>query len=800
MIKKSYSLLLFLLSALYINAQTIVVIDSEDSRVIKDVAVFNDNKTKFGYTSLAGEFKINAFDDTDFLNFQHPSYENIRLTKKEVEENDFTVMLVYKTFKIDEFIISANRWEQNKEEVPNKITLIRKPSIDFANPQTTADLLETSGEVFIQKSQLGGGSPMIRGFSTHRVLIVVDGVRMNNAIFREGNVQNVISLDPNIIETAEVIFGPGAVVYGSDAIGGVMDFHTKRALLSTSEKINVKVNALARTSSANSEKTGHIDFNIGGIKVAFLSSITFSSFGDLRMGSVNHPEYTRPEYVKRIDGNDSIKTNPDPNIQVPTGYAQYNFTEKLRFQPTDKLNITLSSQISNTSDIPRYDRLIQYKDGDLKYGDWYYGPQKWMMNNVSVEWKPENILFDAVKMVTARQDFTESRHDRKLYGTYLREKYEKVVAWSANIDFNKSIGNNLLYYGIEAVRNNISSTAEGWELVLNQTMSEAPRYPDGENIYTNLAAYAGFKIDLSGSLILNSGIRYNYNALYSTFLDNSFYNLPFTEIDQKNDAITGSVGLVLSPGDETQLSMNLSSGFRAPNLDDIGKVFDSEPGNVIVPNPDLQAEKAYNIDLGINQNIFNLLHFEITGFFTLLDNAMVRRDFHFNGKDSIIYADELSQVFSIVNAGNAIVYGTQIAIQMSPVRNFRIKSNINYTKGEDQDGIPLRHVSPLYGSTHFIFESKKFKADLYALYNGELPSNQMSPSELNKAFMYATDISGNPYSPSWYTINLKTSYQLGNFGMLNVGIENIFDHRYRPYSSGIVSPGRNIIIALRVVI
>ncbi|MCD4769673.1 MAG: TonB-dependent receptor plug domain-containing protein, partial [Bacteroidales bacterium] len=251
MIKKLFSLLLFSFSALYINAQTIVVIDFEDSRAIKDVAVFNNNKTKFGYTNLAGEFKINAFDDNDFLNFQHPSYENIRLTRKEVEENDFTVMLVYKTFEIDEFIISATRWEQNKEEVPNKITLIRKPSIDFANPQTAADLLAISGEVYIQKSQLGGGSPMIRGFSTHRVLLVVDGVRMNNAIFREGNVQNVISLDPNIIETTEVIFGPGAVVYGSDAIGGVMDFHTKRALLSTSEKINVKVNALARTSSAN---------------------------------------------------------------------------------------------------------------------------------------------------------------------------------------------------------------------------------------------------------------------------------------------------------------------------------------------------------------------------------------------------------------------------------------------------------------------------------------------------------------------------------------------------------------------
>ena len=128
--------------------------------------------------------------------------------------------------QLDEVFISFNKWEQNSKEIPNMIEKVNLRDARLRNPQTTADLLGQIGSVFIQKSQLGGGSPMIRGFATNRVLMVVDGVRMNNAIYRSGNIQNIISIDPLSLDGAEVVFGPGSLIYGSDAIGGVMDFHT----------------------------------------------------------------------------------------------------------------------------------------------------------------------------------------------------------------------------------------------------------------------------------------------------------------------------------------------------------------------------------------------------------------------------------------------------------------------------------------------------------------------------------------------------------------------------------------------
>ncbi len=800
MLKYIFTGLLLILSGQYLLAQKLIVIDAADQKPIKDVAVYNDSKTRFGYTDLAGEFSINSFNDSDYLNFQHPSYENIRLTRKEIEESNYRVVMHYLTFDIEEFVVSANRWEQNKMEVPNKIVQVRKPEIDFMNAQTAADLLNLSDEVFVQKSQLGGGSPMIRGFATNRVLLVVDGVRMNTAIFREGNIQNVISLDPNIMESTEIIFGPGAIVYGSDAIGGVMNFNSRKALLSTSEKTNVKVEAMGRRSTANKETTGHVQFNIGGSKVAFLSSVTFSTFGDLMMGNTRHPDYTRANYQKQVNGVDSMFVNTDPDLQVGTAYSQYNFTEKLRFQPTEKLNLVFASHISRSSDVPRYDRLIEYKDDVLKYGDWYYGPQLWIMNNLSVEWKPGSILFDQVKTVIARQDFEESRHDRKFDNPVIRQRYEKVIAYSANIDFEKSIGNKEIYYGVEAVLNDVSSTAESWDLDLEVSSPESTRYPDGENKYYTISAYAGFNFNISSRFFINTGARYNYSELHSTIVDNSFFNFPFTKIDLENSAVTGSVGFVFLPNNKTKLNLNVSTGFRTPNLDDVGKVFDSEPGNVVVPNPDLTPEYAWNVDLGFSKDVLETVKLELIGFATLLENAMVRREFDFYGEDSIMYNGELSKVLAVVNAGHAMVYGAHASIELAPSKSLRLKSNINYTRGEDQDGIPLRHVTPLYGSTHLIYKNKKIKADLYASYNGELSYSQLAPSEQDKPLIYASDEDGKPYSPAWYTINIKTSYQLGTFGLLNAGIENILNHRYRPFSSGIVAPGRNFIVSLRVFI
>jgi hemoglobin/transferrin/lactoferrin receptor protein len=188
---------------------------------------------------------------------------------------------------------------------------------------------------------------------------------------------------------------------------------------------------------------------------------------------------------------------------------------------------------------------------------------------------------------------------------------------------------------------------------------------------------------------------------------------------------------------------------------------------------------------------------EVTGFYTHITNLMVRRDYIFNGQDSIYYDGTLSNVQAIQNASGGWLAGASIDLRADIARQVGFTATLNYTTGKDDEGYAIRHVTPLFGSVGLSYAASKVKVEARLDYNGEIAYRNLAPSEREKTYMYATDEAGNPYSPSWYTINLLGYYQVNAFLQVNAGIENILDKRYRPYSSGIVAPGRNFMIALR---
>lgn len=266
----------------FAQTTSISVIDSTNANPIKNVSIY-DHSDLLSRTDSKGLAHLLALHDTATLKFLHESYIDKKLTVAKIKELNYTVKLSPSVVTLDKMVVSASKWEEDKSEVPIKINTVTKKDADFYNPQTAADLLSTSNEVFVQKSQLGGGSPMIRGFSANSVLLVIDGVRMNNAIYRSGNLQNVISLDANTIERAEIIFGPGSIIYGSDALGGVVSFTSRNPVLSGNEKFKASSDAMGRFSSVNLEKTGHLTVNLGTKIFGSLSSFTYSDFDDLRM-------------------------------------------------------------------------------------------------------------------------------------------------------------------------------------------------------------------------------------------------------------------------------------------------------------------------------------------------------------------------------------------------------------------------------------------------------------------------------------------------------------------------------------
>ncbi|WP_317130359.1 TonB-dependent receptor plug domain-containing protein [Antarcticibacterium arcticum] len=495
---------------------------------------------------------------------------------------------------------------------------------------------------------------MIRGFSTNRLLLTVDGVRMNNAIFRSGNIQNIISIDPLAVNHTEVLLGPGSVIYGSDAIGGVMNFFTLKPRFSFKEE-RINGNVLTRYSTANEEKTTHGDINFGFEKWAFLTSVTYSDFGNLKMGSHGPEDYLRGEYVEIRNGEDQLVQNKDPRVQVPTGYNQINLLQKIAWQPNDIWDITLGAYYSTTSDFSRYDRLYQKRNGQFRSAQWYYGPQTWFLGNLQLSKKGNGKLYDKAKFTGAYQYFGESRHDRNFKKEILYSTSEKVDAYSANLDFEKGFIKDKLFYGVEYVINYISSRGGG-ENIFNGTAASHPaRYPDGSS-WQSLAAYTGYQMELHNNFHMQFGARYNAIILRANFKD-SFYELPYSNANLNTGALTGSVGINWQARKNLTWKANVATAFRAPNIDDVGKIFDSEPGSVVVPNPQLKPEYAYNAEMGVNWKVTEHIIFDLSSFYTILDNAMVRRDFNLNGERTLVYQGEINNIQAIQNAAGAWVYG-----------------------------------------------------------------------------------------------------------------------------------------------
>ena len=392
-------------------AQTLTVKDREDLHVLELVTLISFDGKVSAVTNQKGEVLLKPFYDKSGIEIRRLGYQTKRTSFEELERKRFILLLEPQALESEQVIISVSRWNEKNDEVAQRVSVLGSKELSMQQPQTAADFLAATGQVFIQKSQLGGGSPMIRGFATNRVLISIDGVRMNNAIFRSGNLQNVINIDPFTLQQTEVLYGPASVMYGSDAIGGVMDFSTIDAAYSPDDELLIKSTANSRYSSANQEKTGHLGIQIGARKFTSYTAFTSSEFGDLRMGSNGPEDYLRTFYVEKENGTDVSRTNENSKIQKPTAYNQYNVLQKFSFRPNLETELSYSFRYSTTSDYPRYDRLLRTRRGNPRSAIWNYGPQKWMMHNVSLERRTETPLYDNMVARIAFQNFEESRID-----------------------------------------------------------------------------------------------------------------------------------------------------------------------------------------------------------------------------------------------------------------------------------------------------------------------------------------------------------------------------------------------------
>jgi len=714
-----------------------------------------------------------------------------------------------RTSYLDEMVVSANRIPEQRRNIAQQVKVMGPGVITNLNLQNSADLIVNSGVVAIQKSQQGGGSPILRGFEASRVLLVIDGVRMNNAIYRAGHLQNIITMDNTVLDRVEILFGPSSTVYGSDALGGVIHFYTRNPALSANDKTTFENNAFVRYGSVNSEKTGHLDFSIGGKKFGSLTSFTFSDVGDLKMGEKTNPSFgkqfgVRNQYVVRASDNgpDVLVDNKDPFVQKFSGYKQYDLLQKFLFAQSNRVKHLINFQYSTSTNIPRYDRLTDPgSSGGLKFAEWYYGPQKRLMGSYQLNVSELGSMADGLAATVSYQNIEESRHDRRFNNNNRNDRIEKIDVWGLTVELNKIIGKNNLRYGVDGQFNSLISTARSTDLVTDTENALNTRYPDGDNTMSSMAAFVTHTLHISDLLILNDGLRVGGSWLHSTFVDKTFFPFPYDEITQNNLVGSGNLGIIYTPT-SWKFSVMGSTGFRVPNIDDLTKVFDSAPGDVdnpgtlIVPNPNLKPEKTINVDANITRFFGDKLRIETVLFVTRFYDAIVTKPSTFNGEPVIDYGGYPANVFSNQNVGKAFLYGFSATLRADFCSAWSATASYNYTHGEvvNKDGpnSPLDHIAPAFGRIGVQYNIGKFASELFSNFNGwKYLSNYSSSGEDN--LQYATSEG----MPSWYTINLRTSYDVTKNIKVQLGIDNILDLQYRTFASGINAPGRNFTLTLR---
>jgi hemoglobin/transferrin/lactoferrin receptor protein len=698
----------------------------------------------------------------------------------------------------EEATVTALRFPEQLSKIPFAVKKIVNKGWNMNSPNM-GDVLQNSGAVFVQKSQGGGGSPVLRGFEASRVLLMVDGVRMNNAIFRAGHLQNVITVDANVLQFADVLYGPSSTMYGSDALGGVVNMFTLKPVLSNAAgKTNVSGNIGGRYSSAMNEFQLHADINIATNKWASLTSITGSDFGDIRQGDKRKAAYpnfgSKPFYVNTVSGNDFRVVNPDSNKQIASGYKQIDLMQKILYVPKAGREHVLNVQYSNSTDIPRYDRLTEVAGANPRFGEWYYGPQQRFLAAYQFNGTYQNRYFEKVQSVLSYQDVEESRFDRRFNNKVRNNRFEKIKVWGYTLDALHKKGPHEGHMGLDIQLNDLRSVAYGENIVTGVRSAINTRYADGDNNMNIWAVYYQHLYKIHNRLTLSGGARYTRAALRSTFVDRTIMKFPFTEAEQKKGAFSGNLGLTYSAPGNWRLAGLISTGFRAPNFDDLGKVFDSRAGSVVVPNPELKPEYTYNGEINVNKWGANA-SFGASMFYTLFRNAIVVDKFTFNNQPTIVYQGVNSTVLASQNKNKAYLYGASANFRFTVGGNTDIEGTATYTYARvktDSVDVPLDHIPPMYGRFGVKHRQAKWNAELFGLFNGQKKIKDYSNSGEDNQ-QYAT-VDG---MPSWMTLNLRTQFFIHPKISVLAGVENMLDTNYRLFASGISMPGRNFILSLR---
>ncbi|PIE89483.1 MAG: hypothetical protein CR997_10970 [Acidobacteria bacterium] len=658
-----------------------------------------------------------------------------------VQNEEIEIDVQHRGFAIYE-MVSANRIKQLALESPAEVTVIRPEDQQEKTTQLTTDLLKENAQIHLQKTNLGGGSPIIRGMSGNRVLYLVDGFRINNGTYRLGLNQYLNSVPAEAIGQIEVLGGPSGVQYGSDGLGGTIQ-------LLTADLFQDRENGIGFEQYVSTSDGTHIEtalFNWNSASFSALGHLKHNSFSNLMAGS-------------------------PVNEQIPTGYDQLDGSLNLGFKlgPTETLSMT--NLMSSAEDIPRTDRIWSGKD--LL---WTYSPQDFRLHGIRFKSDRPHFMWDAFEFGTAwmRQEEGRNRISAKK-PDIIRHSYNTVDTTQVNATFNKFISRHQLIYGFDYAHDTVDSWASKEDKTTGETTPDQPKFPD-DSRYTQYGAFLIDNWNLSGKMTLRAGLRYAKVRHSGTLTD----PLGLTRLE--NDNLSPVLSFSYKTGKHF-LSVSATQGFRAPNLEDALSAGFSNKG-FDAPNPFLQPETVWNGDLTYRYRSAKVL-FQSTLYTAVYDNLIERVPSTWQGDPR--YQGE--DVFMMDNVGRAEVWGAGLSLLYKLPLGWTLDADLALTRGtQTEKDEPMTRIPPLRGHFQLRWDCQPCRFAVDVDFAGH--QNRLSPDDLNDTRIPATG------TPGYAAIHLRSFWQMTSQLKLNASIENLGDKLYKQHGSGIYEPGRRFVLQL----
>ena len=732
--------------------------------------------------------------------------------------------------QLEEIAVTATRLEKETFRTPNTISVVQRPQIERVNADITPRILRETVGVWAQQTTVGQGSPLLRGLTGYQAFIQVDGVRLNNSTFRSGPNQYLSTISSDNLDRIEVLRGPGSMLYGSGAMGGVISLFTKDPTLDgTSESWIFQSRLFGRYASATQERLGRLELTGTHNRLGFAVGASARRFGDLDAGSGYDLHYknrkfeivtTRPAGVELFE--DPPRDVPEKwliDTQAPLGWKAYDGDAKIACQLNDNSTINLSYQLWRQPETPRYDKI-----STGEFDVFAFAPQNRDLVYATYLTKQVGAI-EQLRFTTSYHRQKEGRNAVKRDASERRERFDTVNTFGVNAQaMSTALPRQRVVFGGEFYLDTLDSRTVKTDLDTGaETVDEdLGRFIDGSQFWdANL--FLQDEIELHDQVELTLGGRL---TLFHTNADLSLRKPSFDEFDESGNALTGSAGVVVGVADGLNLVGNVATSFRAPSLNDTTAVEVTNEG-IDAPSPNLDPETGWTVEGGFKARYPQFIG-SATLFHSRINDLVTRVPVEevYNGQTlPKLYRDIQSanpgiEVSVFDNVDKVQIEGIEFA-GLVPIRSgWSIYGNGMFTRGkvlllngaapnpENPWEERIRREPPLNGMLGVRWEPPEGQFWGGFFVRGAVKQDRLShgdirdpriPGKTPETAAVQFDEKGRAIdagTPGWFTLNLRGGARLTEYNRLTVALENLLDKRYREHGSGVNAPGFNVIVSL----